>query len=225
MVTASEPHSPTNSVQGSDPHLDSLVLSLLQGYCERIPAPSSELRYLEIGGPQASDGCRTRCISARMGAKGVLLLPSTKVPGLVQGDRPQDIVIHGRLAPPEDPPVEASLESSGPGAAENEDGVASARWNLDDLIEQEFPFNRLDYLVVHEDPEPLWGLRSCEFRVVRPYMLHVISLHPIGREQIRQTMTHLGRRDFVLFASQPRDLIFLDSLAFLRPEQSSSFIV
>jgi len=38
-------------------------------------------------------------------------------------------------------------------------------------------------------------------------------------------MSHLGRRDFVLIVARSHDLIFLDSLAFLRPEQSSSFIV
>jgi hypothetical protein len=223
MIPASEDRSPTNSVQGSDPQLDSLVLSLLHAYCERIPALPSELRYLEIGGPQSPGGWRTRCVSVRMAARGVLLLPSTEHLGRLQGDRPRDIVIHGRLGDPEDNPLEAPVESLGPDAPENQG--SGPLWNLDDLAEREFPFNRLDHLVVHGDPGALWGIRSCKFRVVRPYMLHVVSPRPIGREQISDAIAHLGRRDFVLIASGSRDLILLDSLAFLRPEQSSSFIV
>lgn len=211
MIPASEDGCPTNSAQGGDPQFDSLVLSLLHAYCERIPTLPSELRYLEIGGPQSPDGWRTRCISVRMAARGVLLLPSVEHLGCLQGDRPQDIVIHGRM---------------GSDAPENKGtGASPPLWNLDDLVEREFPFNRLDYLVIHGDSGALCGIRSCNFRVVRPYMLHVVLPRPIGREQVSDVMAHLGRRDFVLIAFGSRDLIFLDSLTFLRPEQSSSFIV
>jgi len=208
MILESEARSVTDPVQGADPQVDSLVLSLLQAYCERIPALPSELRYLEFGGPQALHGWRTRCISVRMAARGALLLPSTEHLERLQEDRPQDIVMHGRL-----------------GDREEETVASPPLWDLDDFVERVFPFNRLDHLVLHGDPEDLCGIRSCEFRVVRPYMLHVVSLCPIGQEQICDAMSHLGRRDFVLIAARSHDLIFLDSLAFLRPEQSSSFIV
>lgn len=225
--SSANPFSHLSNPEG-DSKLDSLILSLLHAYCERVPVQPAELRYMEIGGPEAPEAWRTGCVAHQLAAQGVLVSSDTEQAQKLQAARPRDSAIFARL-------VDGEIASAAPANTNEAAGSVAAKnqlcdapslgKRLDDLLEQDFPFNRLDHLVVHGDPDNLWQIRTCEFSVARPYLLHFVAANPLSSEQTRQANTHFQSRDFVLIAVRPTDLIFLDSLAFVRPEQSSAFIV